>query len=309
MGQVFGWHLAAAGCDVEYLVRPGRAEPLRAGLAVERLSRGRGTTPQQLRPAAVYESLPAAQRPGRWEMAWLCVQSTSLAGAWVAAVREAAGRATVVSIGQQIDDLSALSAVWPAEQVVQLVPSLFAFATPGGRPGSPGVAFWVPPGSVRTVAGAPERSGAVVQALRRSGLRAKAVSQRGRGEMTAAAITPFFTAVGLAGGLGPAWPMFADASLAAREATQIVAAQFGLRPPARAMTSAPTARAAFTLLSGLAPFDFARYAAAHNTKINTQNLDALVAWIREGQLRGLPVGALSRFRTYLSRDPSPQEAR
>lgn len=313
LGRVFGWHLAAAGCDVEYLVRPGQAGPLRAGVALQRLRRSRRTRPQQLRPAGMYEALSEAAARGRWEMVWLAVQSPSLAGGWTAEVRDAAGGSTVVSIGQQIDDLSTLSAVWPDEQIVQVVPSLFAFAAPDGRQGSPGssgVAFWVPPGSVLSVAGAPERSEAVAQALRKAGLRAKAAPRRGRGEMAAAAITPFFTAAGLAGGsLRAAGPMFADASLAARQATRIVAARFGLKPPARPMTSAQGARAAFTLLSKLAPFDFAAYTSAHVAKINTQNLDALNAWIREGQRRDLPSDALSHFRTYLSRHPSPKEAR
>lgn len=313
LGQVFGLHLATAGCDVEYLVKPGRAGPLRAGMAVQRLGRGRGTRPRQLRPAGVYETLSEAAAQGGWEMVWLCVQSPSLAGGWTAELRDAADGSTVVSIGQQIDDLSTLSAVLPAGQIVQVVPSLFAFAAPDGQqgsPGSPGVEFWVPPGSVLSVAGAPERSTTVAEALRTAGLRAKAAPQRGRGEMAAAANTPFFTAAGLAGGsLRAAWPVFADASLAARQATRIVAARFGLKPPATAMTSAQGARAAFTLLSRLAPFDFAAYASAHVAKINTQTLDALNAWIREGQRRDMPTGALSHFRTYLSRHPSPQEAR
>jgi hypothetical protein len=313
LGQTLGVHLASGGCEVEYVVKPGQAAPLRSGTTLYQLRPGRRPRPQTLRPDAVHEAPPAARSKPGWDMIWLCVQSPALAGEWTAAVRDAADGATIVSIGQQLDDLPTLASVWPEAQIVQVVPALFAYPISNGHqtpPGGAGVAFWVPPGSALRVAGPSERAKPVASALRAGRLRAGVTAGRGKGEMLAAANMPFFAAVGLAGGsLRAAWHMFPGASLAARQATQIVAASFGVKPPPRAVTSPHGARAALWLLGRMAPFDFAAYTAAHIPKISAQTAGAFGAWIREGRRRNLPVDALARFQATMTQLPPTREAR
>ncbi|WP_063127639.1 ketopantoate reductase family protein [Nocardia fusca] len=294
LGQVFGLRLARGGADVTYLVKPERAGWGGPGRTLYRLRRFGGPVAEQLRPEGVHTEPP----DGPWDMVWLCVSSTALRGSWLPGLRDAVGDASAVTIGQDVHDRAVLERVWPAEQIVQVVPSLFAYAAPlTGEVPAPGIAYWVPPGSALQVLGDPARA-AVASALRAGGLRARRSARAGTGEHVAALMVPYIAALEAAGWSLPA--LLSDigpAVEAGGEASAVVAAQAGGR---RVRAPKWVARSVLRLLRVLPPFDLDRYLEAHFTKVADQTRLMLDGWIAEGETRALPVTRLRDLRNRLS---------
>ncbi|MGW1739084.1 ketopantoate reductase family protein [Nocardia sp. NPDC001965] len=300
LGQVFGLRLGLGGASVNYLVKPGRTGWGGTGRTLYRLRRFGGPVAERLRPAGVDAETP----DGPWDMVWLCVSSTALRGSWLPALRDVVGDTTVVTIGQDLHDRAVLERVWPAGRIVQVVPSLFAYSAPlTGEVPAPGIAYWVPPGSALTVLGDPDRAGAVVDALRAGGLRARRSARAGTGERVAALMVPGIAALEAADWSLPA--LLADmgpAVEAGAEASAVVAAQ----PRAhRVRVPKWVARGALRMLRVLLPFDLDRYLEAHFTKVADQTRLMLDGWIAEGETRGLPVNRLRELRNRLSARETP----
>ncbi|WP_158578769.1 ketopantoate reductase family protein [Spongiactinospora rosea] len=282
LGQVFGAWLAAGGAQVGYLVKPGREKWGEGGVPVYRLGRG-GAVEQRLVPHEVL-TRPV---PGKWDMVWLCVDSTALSGRWMADLRDATGSATVVTITQSGQDVAILAEVWPREQIVQVTPAVFAYQAPlAVEVPRPGIAYWVPPGATLGVHGGEARVREVVAALRAGGVRAKAERLAGGGDLDAARMMPFIAALENA-----TWSIratrYALAAGASREALAITAARYGRRPPSG--VPAWLARAALRVLPRVVPFDLPAYLRTHFTKVSAQTGLMLEEWIEEGTARGLPV--------------------
>ncbi|MEU4840920.1 hypothetical protein [Nocardia testacea] len=295
LGQVFGLRLGSSGAAVNYLVKPGRTGWGGAGRTLYRLRRLGGPVAERLHPEGVHAEIP----DGPWDMIWLCVSSTALRGSWLSDLRDAVGDATVVTIGQDLHDRAVLERVWPAERIVQVVPSLFAYSAPlTGEVPAPGIAYWVPPGSALKVLGDAARAEAVVRALRAGGLRARRSVRAGAGEHIAALMVPGIAALEVAGWSLPA--LLSDmgpAVEAGGEASAVVAAGTGGR---RIRVPKWAARAVLRLLRVLLPFDLDRYLAAHFTKVADQTRLMLDGWITEGETRALPVTRLRELRKRLA---------
>lgn len=294
LGQVFGLRLGLGGAAVNYLVKPGRAGWGETGRTLYRLRRFGGPIAQRLRPEGVHAEIPA----GPWDMVWLCVSSTALRGSWLSGLRDAVGDATVVTIGQDLHDRAVLEQVWPAERIVQVVPSVFAYSAPlTDEVPAPGIAYWVPPGSVLKVLGTPARAKEVVSALRAGGLRARRSTRAGTGERGAALIVPYTAALEVAGWSLPVLlSELGPAVAAGGEASAVVAARTGggrVRVPEWMVGSI------LRWLPVLPPFDLERYLAAHFTKVADQTGLMLDGWIAEGEARALPVARLRELRDRL----------
>lgn len=292
LGQVFGLRLGFGGAAVSYLVKPGRTGWADTGRTLYQLRRLGKPVTQELRPEGVHAEIP----DGTWDMVWLCVSSTALRGPWLSDLRNSIGAATVVSIGQDLHDRAVLEEVWPAEQVVQVVPPMLAYSAPlAAEVPAPGIAYWMPPGSTLKVLG--DRAEAVATALRAGGLRARPTTQAGAGEGVAALNMPYMAALEVAGWSLPA--LLSDvgpAAEASAEAAAIVAAQTGAR-----LSPAPkwVMKMGLRLLAALAPFDLARYFEAHFSKVADQTRLMLDGWIAEGEARALPVTRLRELRSSL----------
>ncbi|WP_327112764.1 hypothetical protein OHB12_29630 [Nocardia sp. NBC_01730] len=298
LGQVFGMRLGFGGASMSYLVKPGRTGWANTGRTLYQLRRLGKPVTQQLRPEGVHAEIP----DGTWDMVWLCVSSTALRGSWLSDLRNAIGAATVVSIGQDLHDRAVLEEVWPAEQVVQVVPSMLAYSAPlTAEVPAPGIAYWMPPGSTLKVLGDRAdrtRVEAVATALRAGGLRARPSTQAGASEGIAALTMPYIAALEVASWSLPA--LLSDvgpAAEASAEASAIVAAQTGGR-----QSRAPklVVKMALRLLPVLTPFDLARYLEAHFTKVADQTRLMLAGWIAEGEAHALPVTRLRELRSSLS---------
>lgn len=297
LGQVFGMRLGFGGASVSYLVKPRRTGWADTGRTLYQLRWLGKPVTQQLRPEEVYDLIP----DGTWDMVWLCVSSTALRGSWLSDLRNAIGGATVVSIGQDLHDRRVLEEFWPAEQIVQVVPSLFAYSAPlAGEVPAPGIAYWVPIGSTLEVLGAGAdrtRSEAAVTVLRAGGLRARLTTRAGAAEGIAALTVPYIAALEVASWSLPTLRSeVGPAAEASAEASAIVAAQTGVRQR-RAPKS--VVKMALRLLPVLTPFDLARYLEAHFIKVADQTRLMLDNWIAEGEARELPVTRLRELRSSL----------
>ena len=295
LGQVFGMWLAAGGAQVSYLVKPGREHWADGGGALLYRLRRRGRpVEQRLKPYQVVAE-PVA---GEWDMVWLCVDSTALPGPWTKDLHAATGGATVVTISQAPQDHAVLTRTWPAEQIIQVMPTLLAFQTPlPGQAGEPGIAYWTPPGAALGVFGAEPRAQQVIAALRAGGAHARRTRRAGAGDITAARMMPYIAALEKAG-----WSIaatgYARAARASREALAIAAAPHGRRAPLA--IPAWAAALALRVLPLLVPFDLPRYLEAHFTKVSAQTRLMLDGWIAEGAARGLPVTHLTELRAEAS---------
>jgi ketopantoate reductase len=305
LGQALAVHLQRAGQDVHFLVKPGQQDRVANGTVLYRLTKTRRPRPERLTPAAVYAD-PATLGQASWESVWFCVPSPALREPETGSLRAAVGEATIVSTGQGIDDADALAVVWPRSQIVQVVPSFFAYHAPqtGQSLPEPGIAYWVPARSVLRVTGTPERARAVAAALRAGGLRAS-IKKTATGDLTAALNIPYVVALEQAG-----WSIAALRknprlpARAARQAAVIVSARHGSKPPPLLATSPGAARVALTLLPHLAPFDVQAYARAQFSKLRPQTTQMLRAWIDEGRSRGLPADALETQQAFLNQPAS-----
>lgn len=289
LGQVFGLWLAGGDARVTYLVRPGRGRWADGGVEVTRLRRWRRPDVRRLVPHGVVSRSGLAQH-GAWDMVWLCVDSTALAGDWTNDLRDAIGTATVVTIGQGPHDLAILGRTWPTEQIVRVTPNVLAHQTPD-------VAYWLPPGASMRVSGEQARAHEVVGALRAGGVRASKERDPGAADIAAARMIPFIAALEGSGWSGLDSERAAAAAAANREAVAIVAALHGKRTPLA--VPAWAGRFAMSALPRLAPFDIRRYLEDHFTKVGDQTRMMLDGWADEGTRRGLPVHNLVRLRNDL----------
>jgi 2-dehydropantoate 2-reductase len=302
LGQVLGLRLAIGGASVSYLVKPGRADWGPQGRTLYRLRRWGRPVAQHLQPHGVHSELTN----GRWDMVWLCVPSTALRQPWLPRLREVVGAATVVSIGQDVHDRAVLANIWPPEQIVQVAPSVLAYAAPlVTEVPAPGIAYWTPPGTVSTVSGSADRAHPVVAALRAGHMRARYSDQIGSGELAAALMIPYIAALEAAGwSLATLRAELGPPTEASREAVAVVTALGGGSPP-RLRPPAWLVGLVLRLLPRLTPFDLARYLRAHFTNVAAQTRLMLDGWIAEGEFHQLPVTRLRELRRALSTEETP----
>jgi hypothetical protein len=304
-GQAFGLALSKGGAAVSYVVRPAQAKAAREGFQLYRLRRLRAPARERLVPDHVLDNVTGLQRT-RWAGVWLCVASTALREPWLEDLQNRTGDSTIVSIGQDAGDRATLEALWPAEQIVQVAPAVFAYQAPlvGESFDPPGTAFWVPPGAAVAVSGPEPRARPISRALSSGGMRARQRAAGG-GEMAAALNIPYVALIESKGwSLRAARRELRHAAAAAREATSVVASVHDLRPPRRLATSPFVARLALAAFKRLAPFDLEGYARVQFTKVAPQTRLMLDGWIDEGRARNLPIAHIERLRSALPPEPA-----
>ncbi|WP_024804074.1 ketopantoate reductase family protein [Nocardia sp. BMG51109] len=305
LGQVYGAELARGAATVSYLVKPGRADGVRDGARVARLRRLREPAAMSLTPARVYTD-PGAVADTDWHSVWLFVDSTALQGAWLRPLRRAVGGSTVVSLDQSLGDRPALTAVWPAEQLVSLTVPDLAWAAPLGAPDPDHTAYYRPPGGAAVLAGSPERVAPVRALLRNAGVAAR-TGRVGNGVAYAARTVPYVASLEVAD-----WSLAAlradttPASRAAVEAATVVAAEHGLRAPYRRVLDRQM-RVMLRMLPALAPFDTESFLRAHFTKVGPQTRAMLRDWADLGEQRGLAVTHLRSLEASMPPLPAGRE--
>src|SRR5262245_10048873 len=176
VGQAYGRHLQLGGARVSFMVREKYAEACRVGLTLYPLNRPKATRWQPV-PFAGFGVLTRTDEVATttWDQVWLCISSPALQGPWLDELLEAIGTATLVFLQPGLRDRNAIMERWPAERLVQGLITLISYQAPlpGEHVPQPGVAYLWPPLAATPFTGPPDRTQAVVDALRAGGCRAK----------------------------------------------------------------------------------------------------------------------------------------
>lgn len=303
VGQVYGWHFAQGGVDVDVYVKPKYADEARAGFVLY----PPGTrVPTRWTPAAVLTSLDEVATR-RYDQVWLCIPSDALRGDWLPQLARGLGDAVLVSLLPGLRDRELLTPLVPADR---LVIGLITFSSwhaplPGETLPEPGMAWWHPPMTPSLFEGPAAPVDAIVRALRKGGCPAA----RGAATVNAARGSSFLVPVVAAmecggwtfAGLREArWAGLGAA--AAREALAISCAHLGVsRGPAALAMSPSVIRLATRAVPLVAPMDFEAFLKAHFSKVGAQTQLALDTWVTEGERRQLSVEHLRELALALRR--------
>ncbi|SEM02713.1 ketopantoate reductase [Stigmatella aurantiaca] len=295
VGQVFGKFLAAAGCELAFLVKPRHVETTRAGFTLHRLGLvSRGTSEHFSRFEVLSSPEEVAQRT--WDQVWLCVSSAAMReGTWVDELVRATGEATWVMLQPALHDREWLLQHVPEERLVSGMIPFISFAsplTPGQGPG-PGTAFWLPPLARGPFSGPPGRLPEVLRTLRQGGYPAREHPSVAQAMAVPSAVLNVFVS-----GLEAAdWrfarfrqgPSVRAVREAAREAIAIASGERRWRTEWPVGLLRPLAFRLLFLGMRLAPFDMETYLRVHFTKVSAQTRLMIREYIDTGKHRGQPV--------------------
>ncbi|SET45692.1 2-dehydropantoate 2-reductase N-terminal domain-containing protein [Stigmatella erecta] len=295
VGQVFGRFLAAAGCELTFLVKARHAEATRAGFTLHPLGLVSRGPPERLSGFEVLESQDEVARR-TWDQVWFCVSSAALReGTWVGGLARATGEATWVMLQPALHDREWLLQHVPEDRLVSGLIPFISFASPlkpGQGPG-PGTAFWLPPLARGLFSGPPGRLREVVRALRQGGYPAREHPSVAQAMAVPSAVLNVFVT-----GLEAADWRFArfregPSVRAVREATrEAIAIATGGHRGRTAWAVGLLRPLAFRLAflgTRLAPFDMETYLRAHFTKVSAQTRLMIREYIDTGRDRGQPV--------------------
>lgn len=305
VGQVYARHLAAAGHDITFFVKPEHAAGLADGLPLHCLGHIRHRSEVWRGYGVVSRSADIAT--GAWDQIWLCIASDALRSPLAGQVLSGAGKATVVCLQPGPEDADRVrAAVGDPAQVVQGLITFISFQSPlPGRPGPAGIAYFLPPLVPGLFSGRPERVQPVVAALRQGGMRARAVA-----DLEAATggsegmMIPLVAALEHNG-----WrlrgftrtPAFALGRDAALEALTALSARSGARVPGlrRLLLSRPASAVLLALAPSVLPLALEPYLRYHFSKVGLQTRQMLESYIAIGEREGLPVSRLRELRSVL----------
>ena len=306
VGQVYARHLAAAGHDITFFVKPEHVPGLDGGLPLHRLGhlRHRSGRWRDYRVTSRLDDIAATA----WDQLWLCISSDALRSPLAGEVLSRAGGATVVCLQPGPEDADRVRAAVPdPAQVVQGLITFISYQSPlPGRAGPVGIAYFLSALAPGLFSGRPERVRPVVDALRRGGLRARIVD-----DVEAASggadgmLIPLVAALELNGWALDGFvrtPAFALGRDAAREALTALAARHGRRPAAlqRLLLRRPASDLLVMLASRVLPLALAPYLEYHFSKVGVQTRQMLEGYIAIGERQGLPVSRLRELRGLLT---------
>ena len=239
VGQAYGRHLQLGGARISFMVREKYAGACRAGLTLYPLNRPKATRWQPV-PFAGFGVLTRTDEVATdtWDQVWLCISSPALQGPWLDAFLKAIGNTTLVFLQPGLRDRDVILERWPAERLVHGLITLISYQAPlpGERVPHPGVAYLFPPLTATPFTGPPDRTQAVVNALRAGGCRAKVSPHvRKQAALASAMLMPHVVALETAGWSLPTLhtsPLLTLAARASHEAMMIAATYTGFPPPA-----------------------------------------------------------------------------
>lgn len=304
VGQVYGRHLAAAGHNITFFVKPAHAPALADGMPLHRLGWLRHQS-ETWRGYRLISDLPEVARQD-WDQVWLCMSADALKAPLTRAVLGAAGRATVVCLqpGPGSAELVQERLSMPGQLVRGLI-TFISYQSPlPGRPGPAGIAYFLSPLAPGLFAGEPERVAGVVAALRAGGMAARVTPDIDLAAGGAEAfLNPMVAALECNGwrlGDFAASEAFVLGRQAALEALAIEGVTRGLRLlPFRLLLSGPGSRLLLLLAPRVLPLALEPYLAYHFGKVGRQTREMLEAWSELGERKGLPVAGLRQLRSRL----------
>ncbi len=300
VGQVFGHHLARAGCAVSFFVKPKYLDEVKRGFTMYRLQRRR-VQPERFEGFGV--ATTAAQvAADTWDVVLLAISSTALrAGTWLPELALATGQATIVFLQPNIDDRAYLASIVDQARIVDGMIGFIAYQAPlpgESRFPAPGMAFYFPPRMKCPFSGLDLRVKPLLDALRRGGLpAARKRDLRAISALPNAIFNIYLLALESAG-----WSFarlreratIKRAGTAASQALAVAARHIGRRPPlALRLASRPLAiRAALRLAPRVIPIPLEIYLETHFTKVGDQTRLGVRSLIELGKRGGLEVAGI-----------------
>lgn len=315
VGQVYAYHLAAAGAEIGFKVRPKYVEETSAGfdlyeLGITHAPRG----PAKLLPTHVLttdEEVAAID----WDQVWLCVPSTSLQGDWFEGFAKAIGDATLVVFGHGPADHAFVEAHIPSSQIVNGMIGYIAYQGPleDEKVGGEGMLYWLPPGSPSLFDGEDDaRVSQVLGMLDAGGCNVKRASGiKHKSAFPTAVLMPFLVALELND-----WNFarvkksdaLSQASDATREAAEGIARDIDASAPAPIKLQRPWM---LKMLLGvgpcITPLPLETYLAYHFTKVGAQTRRNIDLYIELCERHDLPHASLDALANAL-RERDRQEA-
>jgi 2-dehydropantoate 2-reductase len=305
VGQVYARHLAAAGHDITFFVKPAHVAGLANGLPLHRLGHFRMRS-ETWRDYRVISAL-ADETATAWDQVWLCVASDALRSPLASDVLARVGRATVVCLQPGPEDGDRVKAqVADPDQVVQGLITFISYQSPlPGRPGPDGMAYYLPAVAPGLFGGEAVRTTAVVQALKKGGMAARRVDDLDQAAGgSEGVLIPLIAALEQhdwrLSGLSRS-TAFARGRAAAREAVQVLAAS--RNAPVRMeklLLSKPASALLLFLAPKVLPLELEPYLKYHFSKVGVQTRQMLDSYIRIGDEQELPVGNLRQLLDGLS---------
>lgn len=265
VGAVYARHLIRGGAHVTFVVRPKYVDEVKRGIRL-----WRGKHDEMLMAHDVVGDV-ASLRGQPIDQVWICVPSTGLDDAALAAIAQATGDALVVDLSPGLDSRS-LRLVGRERLVDGLIPFI-AYQSP--LPGvaaeaarAPGIAYWLPPLVGTSLSG--PRAADAAAALRAGGMGARVVKdaevQRGLGSALLMSVIATLEVSG--------WSLAACRRRldgAADEATRAMAKKHGVsRGPLALVTSPAVLALALRAAEVVAPLPLEPYLRYHFTKVGAQ---------------------------------------
>lgn len=305
VGQVYAWHLAQAGHEVSFFVKTKYVEALSDGTVLYRL--GHWRTKLQSFHGFGLVTEPAEVAAQNWDQVWLALPTDAMRGELAAHILASVGRATVVCLQPDLEDVDYVKSLVPVEQVVQGLITFISYQSPLPKCSGPeGIAYYLPPLAPGLFGGESQRVKSVVMALNAGGLAAKVVPDFGRAAAGAPAmLQPLIVALEV-----NQWRLngfiasshFSVGLAASREALAVAEKHAGADiRPLKILLQPLVWRVALPLTRQLLPFDLESLLRYHYGKVRTQSLMMLDSFIRLGGQHGQPTPALETLRGQLSK--------
>jgi 2-dehydropantoate 2-reductase len=308
VGQVYARHLAAAGHEITFFVKPKYAAELATGMPLHRL-RHFGTRSElwsnyQVVSTTAEVAAQAHDRP--WDQLWLCMASDALRSTLTTEVLAQAGATTVVCLQPGPEDAERIrTQLADPQQLVRGLITFISYQSPlPGRAGPQGMAYYLPPLAPGLFSGEGQRVLAVVEALKKGGMAARIVNDLDEASGGAdGALIPL-----IAGLEQNAWKLgdfggssaLATARAAGLEALAVLAGARGARVgPQRWLLSGPATTLLLFLAPKVLPLALEPYLEYHFSKVGVQTRQMLESYIAMGERQALPVEQLRRLRAGL----------
>lgn len=305
VGQVYGRHLAAAGHDVSFFVKPAHVAALSSGMPLHRLGHIHKHSETWTDYKLVTELDAVAAQS--WDQVWLCTSSDALRTPLMRELLARVGKAVLVCLQPGPEDAALVRGqLQDPAQLVQGLITFISYQSPlPDEHGAEGISFYLPPLAPALFSGLESGAGAVVQALKKGGMSARAVP-----DLHAAAggadglLIPLVAALELhdwqlAGFAGS--ESFALGRDAARETLDILAREQGARTGMTKLALNPLAsRSLLMLAPRLLPLPLQTYLQYHFSKVGVQTRQMLESYAALGERHGLPVIRLRELRHRLS---------
>lgn len=304
VGQVYAWYLAQAGHNVSFFVKAKYAGALSDGITLYRLGRFR-TRQQNFHDFGIVTD-PAVMAAQSWDQVWLALPSDAVRGEAATKILNSVGRATVISLQPDIEDVDYVRHYVPSEQVVQGLITFISYQSPlPGRSGPEGMAYYLPPLAPGLFGGEKHRMGAVVAALKVGGMPVKGVPDFAKAAMGAPAmLQPLIAALEinnwrLSGFIASA--TFGVGLAASREALAVAEKHAGADVSQfKPLLNSWVWRLLLPVARQIFPFHLESLLRYHYGKVKTQSLMLLDSYIRLGFQHGLPTPALETLRNKLT---------